>query len=298
MFKKSINFISLGVTHSNMNFAYSQNIAYCNQETMETIVLQIESSIRTSLVPFLIEEVRKYYEVDLNEKDVQSYVSAWLKQEVTTPPKTIKRSVVKKVEVKQPEVDLENVEMTEDSLKNLKIKQLVEMCKARGITGTSCNKAGLIAKLLNPQPATIKAPKSKEFISESEDDEPKKKPSPKSKKVVPDSEEEPPKKAQPKAKHVVSDSDEDLPKKKAAPKKKKATPKVIEVIEPAEIITERDDFGNIYDPNTGFVFNTEDEVEGVRDEGGHVRPLTKEDIEACKARNLRYTCPYELPPDE
>lgn len=98
---------------------------------------------------------------------------------------------------------------------------------------------------------------------------------------------------------AVDHTETEKPKKRMT--KSKATvatvPKVVEKIEREEIVRTRDEYGNIYNPDTGFVFNDDDEVIGKLVKG-LVVPLDRPDYETCKEKSLLYTVPYDMEEDD
>lgn len=98
---------------------------------------------------------------------------------------------------------------------------------------------------------------------------------------------------------VVDTSEVDKPKKRMTKSKAAVTlPKVIEKIEREEIERIRDDYGNIYNPDTKFVFNDDDEVIGKLAKKGLVVPLSSDDYEICKEKALLYQVPYDMDEDD
>jgi len=239
---------------------------------MEAIVKQIETIVKKQLVPFLIEKLRTENDVALDEAIVMTHVSEWF----GSPKKPPQRKKI----TSEPAEDLQDKPILEKAeLEKLTSKKLQELCKARKLCASG-TKIMLQERLLATKIEEKK--KSPEFISESEDESPKK--------VV---------KMKKTTKKTANDEDakEKKPAKKRATKPKNV-PVVIEKIAQEEVMTETDEHGNLFDPATGLVFNADDEVEGRKDENGKVRPLTEEDIELCKSKSLNYVCPYDLDEDE
>ena len=250
---------------------------------MEAVLKQIETTIRKGLVPFLVAKLADENGVKLEETVVQAYVSEWL----GTPASPAKRARKPKAEASAV---VEATSPVDGDLSKLTLKLLQAMCKERSLV-SSGTKATLIERLM-AKPAERKQPKSKEFVSSDTDiadEEPASVVENGARKRRGDTNKSP------------TESDDDKTKRrqtKSVKKKVKTKPVVIEKIEPEHVVTETDEYGVVYDPKTGFVFNEDDEVVGKRDERGSVTPLTKEDFETCKRTGFPYKVPYNLSEDE
>lgn len=195
-------------------------------------------------------------------------------------------------------------------LDRVTVAQLKEKCKARGLA-VGGNKAALAERLYGVKPKA----KSNEYVisEESEDEEPKKVVKRKKAQLVEafDSEEEErPKKRRTEKKKSESESDTEKPPKRLTKSKKprgseekpkktaKTTVPIVEKINKSvkQIQTVKDEFGNQVDPETGLVFDG-DEVIGYLGEDGQVLELTKQHMELCKSMNLMYDIPQHVASD-
>lgn len=240
------------------------------QIKMETIINQLREVISTELVPYLLSKLTIAVE---SEQEAASLLSdAIANSNVASVKPAAKSAAVKSVKPKVTEVAAVSDGLENDYSK-MTIAKLKDLCKERHLT-ISGTKATLVLRLVDNDKNIAgsdlpdggsdqvvikkarKAPKSKEFIDE--------------------------------------EDEEDKPKKRMVKPKadKPAKPKVVEKYVPTDIVTEQDQYGNVVNVETGFVFGDDDEVKGKVDEEGNVMPLTKDDIEKCKEMSLKYVVEY------
>lgn len=278
---------------------------------METIVKQIETSLLKNLVPFL---AKKFNEngIETSTETISEYVSEWLgkdttKKSKTSPPKKSQPKKSKIITEKKYD-DFENVKLTKEILEPLTLKKLQELCKLRTLT-SSGTKATLQERLLNYQ-QSLDENSEMVLVREAEKSGEKKENISEEKDLNDDEVYMIDKKIEAR---LSSSEEEDIVNNKIVKKSKKKSPRkiktnihrtkkpsIIENIEKKrkEIILDKDEYGNGFDTETGFVFNKENEVVGKKDKSGTIRDLTEEDIKLCKDKNMEYIYPFNIEEDD
>jgi hypothetical protein len=217
--------------------------------------------MKTNMAPFI---VKRHQSDDLTLEILIGYLDEWLGG---CSPKHIPLKLADKPE---------DIVFEYDALMAKTLDTLKKICKENKLTQNG-TKATLVKRILDSK----KVVEKECFGSDSEDEKVVRKPKGKAKTPV---------------KRDDSDEEKVAKRKKTVAKKKPV--KEEKLFELADVEIKKDEYGNLYNKDTGFVFNTSDEVIGYKDSDGNVRELTNAHMDKCKEMGFIYIVPMSNPSDE